>query len=90
MGLHHSLPAIQNGADFSLDTALTDSADFQVITSTLSENWRLFAPHIEENASCLAALGQIHDHSRTRVVHASILCRHMKNLLCILSTIGDR
>ena len=55
---------------FSLDmlipTALTDSADFQVFkgsTPTLSENWRLFVPRVEEKASRLAALGQIHDHS---------------------------
>ena len=50
-------------------TALTNSADIQVIyrgsTPTLSENWRLFAPRVEEKASHLAALGQIHDHART-------------------------
>ena len=34
-------------------------------TPTLSENWRSFAPRVEEKASHLATLGQIHDDLQT-------------------------
>ena len=36
---------------------------FEGGTSALSENWRLFAPFVQEKALLLLALVKIHDHS---------------------------
>ena len=57
MALHRSLPGIQPNSKLSEGS-----------TPILSENWRLFARHVEEKALHLAALGQIHDHSQTSKV----------------------
>ena len=55
---------------FSLDTYSLDrlpiSKSTKGNTSTLSENWRLFAPRAEEKALHFAALGQSHDHLQAR------------------------
>ena len=54
---------------FSLDTYSLDRfsqfPSYLKVVLQLCDNWRLFAPRVEEKASHLAALGQIHDHART-------------------------
>jgi len=70
VAIHCSLPAIRNGADFltmysSDKLSRFPSYKYEASTLALSKIWKLFAPFVQEKASCLIALGKIHDWSRT-------------------------
>ena len=63
--------------DFKVDFCIVFKVDLDFwaghMAPTLSENWRLFAPHVQEKASHLAAFSQIHDHARELVPPSSCL-----------------